>query len=56
MGRKSEIGVPRERFLRVRVSEAEYEAIQKMQINFAALVRSLARSYTPNVKDLPKAS
>lgn len=56
MGRRSETGVPRERFLRVRVTEAEYQAIQKMQINFASLVRSLARSYTPDSKDLPKAS
>lgn len=56
MGRKPQAECARDHYLRVRVTGAEYEAIQKMQINFAALVRSLAGSYTPDVSDLPKAS
>lgn len=56
MPRKPQVETARDRFLRVRVTQAEYEAIQRMQINFAALVRSLARSYTPDANDLPKAS
>lgn len=54
-GRPPQAEEARTRLLQVRLTNAEYEAIQAMQINFAALIRSLARSYTPR-NEIRKAS